>query len=136
MLFIIYSSYVFLNLPLLEARAEIQKYFRSFFGSKEHLRTCFWDLLTFTKYVARLFKLKCDFIQVLTTLCCFCLLRDCEPLFLLGWWSKSILVLIEKKGTICCSSKALLRRTFTVHFEPINIKLFNFNSCNSFKFLY
>ena len=32
---------------ILEARAEIQKYFRSFFGSNENFKICFRDLLTF-----------------------------------------------------------------------------------------
>jgi hypothetical protein len=31
-----------------EARAEIQKYFRSFFGSNENFKICFQDVLTFT----------------------------------------------------------------------------------------
>ena len=48
MLIIIYSSYIFLIGPLLEARAEMQNYFRSFFGSNEKFRICFWDLLTFS----------------------------------------------------------------------------------------
>ena len=34
--------------PLFEARAEIQKYFRSFFGSNENFKICFRDLLTFS----------------------------------------------------------------------------------------
>ena len=33
--------------PILEARAEIQKYFRLFFGSNENSKICFRDLLTF-----------------------------------------------------------------------------------------
>ena len=33
--------------PILEARAEIQKYFRSFFRSNENFKICFRDLLTF-----------------------------------------------------------------------------------------
>ena len=32
--------------PILEARAKIQKYFRSFFGSNENFKMCFRDLLT------------------------------------------------------------------------------------------
>ena len=44
--FIIYLSYIFLIRPLLEARAEIQKYFCLFFGEK--FRICFRDQLTFT----------------------------------------------------------------------------------------
>ena len=48
MLFITYYlSYIFLIWPLLEARAEIQKYFRWFFGSNEKFRICFRDWLTF-----------------------------------------------------------------------------------------
>jgi hypothetical protein len=35
--------------PLLEARAKIQKYFRSLFGSNENFRICFPDLLTFNR---------------------------------------------------------------------------------------
>ena len=35
--------------PLLEARAEIQKYFRSFFGSNENFKICFRDLLIFSR---------------------------------------------------------------------------------------
>ena len=38
MLFIIYLSYIFFIQPLLEARAEIQKYFCWFFGSNEKFR--------------------------------------------------------------------------------------------------
>ena len=41
MLFIIYLSYIILIQPLLEARAEIRKYFRWFFGSNEKFRICF-----------------------------------------------------------------------------------------------
>ena len=33
--------------PILEARAETQKYFRSFFGSNEDLHKSFWIYLTF-----------------------------------------------------------------------------------------
>ena len=39
--------YVFWIRPLLDARAEIQKYFRSFFGANENFQICFQDLLTF-----------------------------------------------------------------------------------------
>jgi hypothetical protein len=39
--FITYLSYIFLIQPLLEARAEIQKYFCWFFGSNEKFRICF-----------------------------------------------------------------------------------------------
>ena len=42
---------IFLIQPLLEARAEIQKYFRSFFGSNENFEICFWDLLTFRNFL-------------------------------------------------------------------------------------
>ena len=34
---------------ILEARADIQKCFRSFFGSNENFRVCFQYLLTFSK---------------------------------------------------------------------------------------
>ena len=34
--------------PILEARAEIQKYFRSFFGSNEDIQKSFWNYLTFS----------------------------------------------------------------------------------------
>ena len=34
-------SYIFLIGPLLKARAEIQKYFRWFFGSNENFKICF-----------------------------------------------------------------------------------------------
>ena len=33
--------------PILEARAEIQKYFRSFFGSNEDIQKSFWNYLNF-----------------------------------------------------------------------------------------
>ena len=33
--------------PILEARAEIQKYFRSLFGSNEDIQKSFWNYLTF-----------------------------------------------------------------------------------------
>ena len=54
MLFIIHNkvhTYIILIRPLLEARAEIQKYFRSFFGSNENFEICFRDLLPFTVQV-------------------------------------------------------------------------------------
>ena len=35
--------------PILEARAEIQKYFRSFFGSNEDIQKSFWNYLTFSR---------------------------------------------------------------------------------------
>ena len=44
-LFNTYISYIFLIQPLLEARAETQKYFLSFFGSNENFR----NELTFRK---------------------------------------------------------------------------------------
>ena len=34
--------------PILEARAEIEKYFHLFFGSNENFKVCFRDYLTFT----------------------------------------------------------------------------------------
>ena len=37
--------------PFLEARAEIKKLFRSFFGSNENKKICFWNLLTFRRFV-------------------------------------------------------------------------------------
>ena len=37
---------LFLIQPLLEARAEIQKYFRSFLGSNENFKICFRYYLT------------------------------------------------------------------------------------------
>ena len=48
MLFILIQYYIFLIWTLaLEARAEIQKYFRSLFGSNENFKICFRDLLTY-----------------------------------------------------------------------------------------
>ena len=41
MLFIVYLSYIFLIRPLLEARADMQKYFCCFFGSNESLEFAF-----------------------------------------------------------------------------------------------
>ena len=43
---------------LLEARAEIQKYFGLFFGSNDNFRICFRDLLTFRRAIV-LGKLVC-----------------------------------------------------------------------------
>ena len=40
-------SILFLFDPSNRARAEIQKYFRSIFGSNENFKTCFRNLLTF-----------------------------------------------------------------------------------------
>ena len=34
--------------PILEAKTEIQKYFRSFFGSNEDIQQTFWNYLTFS----------------------------------------------------------------------------------------
>ena len=47
--------------PILEARAEIQKYFRSFFGSNEDIQKSFWNYLTFTSttYITN----KVDFVR-------------------------------------------------------------------------
>ena len=39
-----YGTYIFLIQPFLE----VQKYFRSFFGSNENFKICFRDLLTFS----------------------------------------------------------------------------------------
>ena len=36
--------------PLFSGKAEIQKYFHSFFGSNENFKICFRDLLTFSRY--------------------------------------------------------------------------------------
>ena len=55
-----------------EARAEIQKYFRSFFGSNENFRICFRDLLNFskkTKYIA--------YYQILDTCAKFLICQEC-----------------------------------------------------------
>ena len=54
MLFIIIKYLYFLDSTFLEARAEIQKYFRSFFGSNENFNICFRDLLTF-RNIAKLY---------------------------------------------------------------------------------
>jgi hypothetical protein len=43
-----YLSYIFLIQPLLMARTEIQKYFRSFFGSNENFKIWFQNLLIFS----------------------------------------------------------------------------------------
>ena len=40
-------SHFFNIWPILEARAEIQKYFWSFFGSNEDKKNRFWNYLTF-----------------------------------------------------------------------------------------
>ena len=48
MLFGIHLAYIFLIRPLLEARAEIQKYFRWFFESNEKFRIFFRVQLTFS----------------------------------------------------------------------------------------
>jgi hypothetical protein len=37
--------------PILEARAEIKKYFRSFFGSNEDIQKSFWNYLTFKAWI-------------------------------------------------------------------------------------
>ena len=54
--------------PILEARAEIQKYFRSFFGSNENFKICFWDLLTFSPIWP---KYKWTFKLIKFSLCCY-----------------------------------------------------------------
>ena len=47
-----YLSYSYLlHLALLEARAEIKKYFLWFFGSNEKFRICFREKLTFSSVV-------------------------------------------------------------------------------------
>ena len=55
-----YLSDIFLIRPLLEAKAEIQKYFRCFFGSNENFRICFryliYLILTFRKTVKVFFS--------------------------------------------------------------------------------
>ena len=38
----------FMIWPILEARAEVQKYFGSFFGSNEDIQKSFWHYLTFS----------------------------------------------------------------------------------------
>ena len=38
---------IFMIWPILEAREEIKKYFRSFFGSNEDIQESFWNYLTF-----------------------------------------------------------------------------------------
>ena len=40
--------YMILIYPLLEARGEMKKYFRSIFGSKANFKSCFRDLMTFS----------------------------------------------------------------------------------------
>ena len=37
--------------PILEARAEIELYFCSFFGSNENFKICFWNQLTFRQQI-------------------------------------------------------------------------------------
>ena len=39
--------------PILEARAEIEKYFLSFFGSNENFKICFRNQLTFSAYLKK-----------------------------------------------------------------------------------
>ena len=41
--------------PILEARAEIQKYFRLFFGSNEDIQKSFWNYLTF-RYILDMYR--------------------------------------------------------------------------------
>ena len=52
--------------PILEARAEIQKYFRSFFGSNEDIQKSFWNYLTFRCIIrggwANLSQIKCPYL--------------------------------------------------------------------------
>ena len=47
-LFVLLSFVSFTFQVFFEARAEIQKYFRWFFGSNENFKICFRDLLTFS----------------------------------------------------------------------------------------
>ena len=47
----------FYDLTHLEARKEIQIYFRSFFGSNENFKICFRDLLTFSMYLATISRM-------------------------------------------------------------------------------
>ena len=55
--------------PILEARAEIQKHFCSFFGSNEDIHKSFWNYLTFSMPLIKLFtatyilKLHCGIIN-------------------------------------------------------------------------
>ena len=52
--------------PILEARAEIQKYFRSFCGSNEGIQKSFWNYLTFRCIIrggwANLSQIKCPYL--------------------------------------------------------------------------
>ena len=52
--------------PILEARAEIQTYFRSFFGSNEGIQKSFWNYLTFRCIIrggwANLSQIKCPYL--------------------------------------------------------------------------
>ena len=66
---------------------------------------CFDSVLIFYRFSKSQMRLHTSFDLILLLLPPYRL----RATFLLGWWSKSILVLIEKKGTICCSSKALLK---------------------------
>ena len=49
---------IFIIRPILEARAELQKYFSSVFGSNENFEICFWDWLTITVYLPEILFLK------------------------------------------------------------------------------
>ena len=53
--------------PILEARAEIQKHFRSFFGSNEDIQKSFWNYPTFRRGLAVidfLFLFLFSFLQI------------------------------------------------------------------------
>ena len=64
---------IFMIWPILEARAEIQKYFGSFFGSNENFKICFPDLLTFKPCCAHCIassKMRRRFIRLSFSLNC------------------------------------------------------------------
>ena len=48
-------SHYFMIGPILGARAEIQKYFRLFFGSNEDIQKSFWNYLTF-RYILDMYR--------------------------------------------------------------------------------
>ena len=92
-LFIIYSSYIFLIWPLLEAKAEKQKYFGSFSGSNVNFQICFQDLLTFTQR-------RGNFSGI-----CFKLYSQCN-----GLGSMPIAIFIASKHTVTLTEQTSLKR--------------------------
>ena len=52
------------NEPLFKTRAEIQKYFRSFFSSNKNFRICFRDLLTFISGQFKNWRYYCTFYAI------------------------------------------------------------------------